>query len=48
MSQVLGVIGLLDFTMLRPFFHLARVLKLMDRLFFNFQIFFLAALNHEY
>jgi hypothetical protein len=40
MSQVLGAFVLLDFTMLRVRPRLVRVLKLMNRLFLNVNVYF--------
>jgi hypothetical protein len=40
MSQVLGMFGLLDFTMLRPVLTLSMFLNLQTVYFYNFQIFF--------
>jgi hypothetical protein len=39
MSQILGAFGLLDFTMLQPVLDW-RVLKLINRIFLKFSIFF--------
>jgi hypothetical protein len=47
-SQVLGVFGLLDFTILQPFLAWRVFLNLRTTYFFNFPNFFGAAANREY
>jgi hypothetical protein len=48
MSQVLSAFGLLDFTMLRPVLPWRAFWNLRTVYFFNFQIFFRAAVNRGY